>query len=145
MDISDKIPGIKKHIGDRDVFIPEWTMQQHIAKTKYVMPLVGGPMANAAAMASEEDDDDSGSLYLAAVIRGVTDALATQDLSITIPELLDGVVFLNDNGVPVQASIKRLEEAGMTYKDVLMICVSVIKVNVGPLFDGDLQGNLMGL
>ena len=142
--ITSKLPGVDITVNGRMLKVPEWSVQDHIRKTKYVMPLVSTPMANAAAMASE--DDESGSLYMAALIKGVASALAEEDLSITIPQLLEGVIYINDNGVPKQATLDNLEkDCGMKFQHILKICVSVIKVNVGPLFDGDLQEMMMGL
>ena len=135
--------GHRVEINKRGVYIPEWNMQTQIKNAKYVMPLVAEPLANAAAMAGE---DDSEGMYTAAVIHGVVRALGENDLSVTIPRLLDGVLVENDNGVPQMATLKNLEETyGMNFAHVLKICAEVIKVNVGPLFEDGLQGMLTGM
>jgi len=131
-------------INERTVYIPEWNMQQHIDKTKYVMPLVSEPLANAAAVSGEDDDDD-GSFYMAAVIQGVTKALGNADLNVTIPVLLDGVLVENDAGVPKMISVKNAEEFGFKFHHILRIGSEVIKVNLGPLFQDGLQEMFAGM
>jgi hypothetical protein len=146
MDQNNAMPrpqGHRVEINKRALYIPEWNMQKQIKNAKYVMPLVAEPLANAAAMAGE---DDSEGMYTAAVIHGVVRALGDNDLSTTIPILLDGVLVENDHGVPQMATLKNLEETyGMNFAHVLKICAEVIKVNVGPLFEDGLQGMLTGM
>ena len=136
--------GERIEINGRGVYIPEWNMQAQIKNAKYVMPLVAEPLANAAAMASDEDTSEGE--YAAAVIHGVIRALGENDLSTTIPKLLEGVLVENDNGVPQMITLKSLEESyNMKFSHVLKICAEVIKVNVGPLFEDGLQGFLTGM
>jgi len=136
--------GTKVEVAGRNVYIPEWNMQKQINNAKYVMPLVADPLANAASMAGDEDSTEG--MYTAAVIHGVVKALGNNDLKVTIPILLDGVLVDNDHGVPQMATLKSLEETyDMNFAHVLKICAEVIKVNVGPLFEDGLQGLMGGL
>lgn len=127
--------GVKITVNDRQLTIPTWNMRTQIANTSFVMPLVSEPMVNAMAVA----DEDSESMYVAAVIKGVTTALAQSNLEVIIPKLLDGVVYYNENGVPKMASMDALEKAGFQYHHLLKICMEVIRHNVGPLLQGGLQ------
>jgi len=131
--------GRKAVIGERNVYIPEWNMEQHIDKAKYVMPLIADPLANAAAVGQEEDDEGT---YTAAIILGVTKAIAASNLKETIPALIEGVLVENDNGVPKILTLKNAEdEFGFGfYQHLIPLCGEVIKDNLGPLFDGGLQG-----
>lgn len=133
--MSEQHTGVEVVVNDRKIKIPTWTMRQQIANTSFVMPIVSEPMINAMAVA----DEDSETLYVAAVIKGVTTALAQSDLNMVIPKLLDGVVYYNENGVPKMASLDTLEKEGFGFHHVLKICVEVIRHNVGPLLQGGLQ------
>jgi hypothetical protein len=133
--VDNGLESVEIIVEDRKVMIPTWNMRTQINNTSFVMPLVSEPMINAMAVA----DEDSESLYVAAVIKGVTSALAQSDLNTVIPKLLDGVVYYNENGVPKMASLEALEKEGFKYHHILKICVEVIRHNVGPLLQGGLQ------
>jgi len=128
--------GVEKVVKDTKFFIPEWDMRTQMRNSKFVLPLVSEPMANAIAVS---DENDKG-MYAAAIIKGITHAIAECDLEEIVPKLIDGVIYLNENGVPKQVTLKILEdELKMNFFDVIRLCVEIIKVNVDPLFDGGLQ------
>lgn len=131
--------GTKVEIKGRNVYIPDWTMQQQINKAKYAMPLVSDPLANAAAVGQDEQDEG---MYMAAVLHGVTKAIAQADLQETVPQLIEGVMVENDNGVPKMLTLKMAEEefGWKFYDSIVPICAEVIRVNIGPLFEDGLQG-----
>jgi hypothetical protein len=126
-------------VKDTKFFIPEWNMRKQMANAKFVIPLVIDPMSNAVAVSGDDDEN----LYGAALIRGVGSAIAESDLEVVIPKLLDGVTYISDKGVPDMATLDKLEKAGFNFFDLMKICLEVLKVNVGPLFNGDFQG-MMG-
>lgn len=134
--------GVEKVIKDTKFFIPEWDMRTQMRNSKFVLPLVSEPMANALAVSNENDEG----LYTAAIIKGITHAIAECNLEEIVPKLIDGVIYLNENGVPKQVSLKLLEdEIKLNFFEVIRLCVEIIKVNVGPLFDGGLQDLMMEL
>lgn len=133
------IEGKEVVIKDTKFFIPEWNMRKQMANSKFVIPLVIEPMSNAVAVAGDDDEN----LYGAALIRGVGNAIAESDLDTVIPKLLDGVTYITANGVPEMATLDKLEKHGLNFYDLLKVCLEVLKVNVGPLFNGDFQ-EMMG-
>lgn len=138
-ELNLNIEGKEVVIKDTKFFIPEWNMRKQMANSKFVIPLVVEPMSNAIAVSGDDDEN----LYGAALIRGIGNAIAESDLDQVVPKLLDGVTYITQAGVPDIASIDKLEKAGFNFYDLLKVCLEVLKVNVGPLFNGDFQ-DMMG-
>lgn len=140
-ELNLNLEGQEVLVKDTKFFIPEWNMRKQMANSKFVLPLVIEPMSNAIAVSGDDDE----SLYGAALVRGIGNAIAESDLDTVIPKLLDGVTYITDKGVPAMASIDKLEGEGFNFFDLMKVCLEVLKVNVGPLFNGDFQEMMGGL
>ena len=128
-------------ISDKEVLIPIWNLEKQLQNQNIVMPLLKEPVVNAMAFASAGDNVDE-AMFIATVIDGVMEALASVDMLKLVNILMDGVGFRNSKGVMVSANISSLDEAGFDQADVLNICVNIIKENYGSLLKKGLTDSL---
>lgn len=137
---------LKVKIKDKEhVFnIPTWDMNKQIQNQNKVLPLVSSPISNAVAMMGEEDNDES--MFMAAVIKGVLDALSSEEFPKAIPALLSDVGYFNANGVAQSGlTVDKLQDLGGNLSTLYTICIAVIKENYGPLLQGGLQDSLLSI
>lgn len=131
-------------IDGRDFTIPTWDMTKQLQNQNVIMPILKEPVVNALAFASEENVNES--VFIAAVLDGVMEALATVDMLKLAEILLDGVAIRSaESGRMVPASVKVLEAEGMDISTVLTLCIHVIKDNYGALLKKGFSGSLVAL
>lgn len=123
--------------------IPVWDMNKQIQNQGKVLPLVSAPISNAVAMMGDEEDE---SMFMAAVIKGVLDALSSAQFPSAVPALIADVQYNNENGVVQHGlTVDKLQALGGNLSTLYAICIAVIKENYGPLLQGGLQDSLMSI
>lgn len=131
------------NIGDKEFKLTTWTMTKQLQNQHVVMPLFKEPLVNAMALMSDEDIDES--IFMAAVIDGVMQSLASVDMLKLAEILIDGVAIRASSGTMQPANIELLEKEGCDLSTVMVLCVNVIKQNYGALLKKDLADSLLGL
>lgn len=130
-------------IGGKEFKITTWRMTKQLQNQHVVMPLFKEPMVNAMALISDEGVDES--IFIAAVIDGVMQGLASVDMLKLAEILLDGVAIRASTGTMQPANIDLLEREGCDLAIIMALCVNVIKQNYGALLKKDLMDSLLGL
>lgn len=127
----------------REFHIPTWNLVKQLQNQNVVMPLIKEPLVNAMSLTTESDISEG--IFIAAIMDGVIEALATVDMLKLSQILLEDVgVKSAETGTVVQigGDVKLLEKEGIELSAVLSLCVHVIKENYGSLLKKDFSGLL---
>lgn len=130
-------------IDGKEFKITTWGMAKQLENQHVVMPLLKEPLVNAMAFATESDASET--MFVAAIMDGVMEALASVDMLKLSTVLLDGVAVRTAKGNLVPTSIEVLEQEGCDISTVLVLCINVIKENYGALLKKGLADSLLGL
>lgn len=131
-------------ISEREFKLVKWNMLKQLENQKHILPLISAPITNALVAAPTKDGDgeiseEEQAVYMAAILKGVMDALQGCDILVVARVLLEGVTFTNSKGIPKMADFKELEADGLDVSDLYAIMCAVIKLNYSPFIKGGLQ------
>lgn len=116
-------------IGGKEFYIPKWDLKKVLTKQNLIAKIIADPLSMVLAMGEDVDEG----VKIASLVEAFMKTLSGLDMLTVAPQILQGTLIKNEQGVYVDASIDKMSALEVDFSDILGVCAAVIKHNYGSM------------
>jgi hypothetical protein len=117
----------------------KWNLPRTLEYQGQIMKILTEPLSTMASVSNGTQDDD---IVAGAITAVLLSTIGEIDFPQITKILFYNVTTKNKNGVEVECTLERLDELGVDFDTVILLCADIILFNFGAFIKNDFAGQL---
>lgn len=121
--------------------LKKWPLPRVLAEQGQVLKVLSEPFSMLAAVSGGVEEG----IIVAALTEAFMKTMASQDMTVFVPNMVRGTTMHNKSGVEVECTISNMDELGVEYDTIMLLLIEIIKYNFGAFLKNDFVGQIVGI